>query len=197
MFKNETRRGLNKGNPKAYKEVFRILYPRLKGYCSLFVNAPEEVEDIIQECFLSLWENRASIDSSKKIESLLFVMARNRCLNHLKKQQLSTQNIRIENIADSDLQHLYQIDLLNKEEQSLEELMVASFKNAVDKLPSKMKMVFVSCKLEGKKQKDVAKELGISLKMVEKHIARAKDIISNQLELQYPALIFLITSFMN
>lgn len=197
MFKDETRRGLTKGNPKDYREVFRILYPRLKGYCSLFVNDPDEVEDIIQECFLSLWENRASIDSSKKIESLLFVMARNRCLNHLKKQQLGTQNIRIENIAGSELQHLYQIDLINKEEQSLEELMVTSFKNAVDNLPSKMKMVFVLCKLEGKKQKDVAEELGISLKMVEKHIARAKNIISNQLKLQYPALIFLITSFMN
>jgi len=166
----------------------------LKGYCSLFVNDQDEVEDIIQECFLSLWENRASIDSSKKIESLLFVMARNRCLNLLKKQHLNTQNIQIEDIAGSELQYLYQIDLNNKEEKTVEELMVASFQNAVNNLPSKMRNVFISCKLEGKKQKEVADELGISVKMVEKHISRAKDIISNQLKLQYPSFIVLITA---
>lgn len=52
--------------------------------------------------------------------------------------------------------------------------------------------VFVKCKLEGKKQKEVAKEIGISIKMVEKHIAKAKSHIREQLLKKYPALALLI-----
>ncbi|WP_372946983.1 RNA polymerase sigma factor [Mariniphaga sp.] len=54
MFSIETKRELQKGNPEAYKEVFRLLYPRLKGYCKLFVPNESEVEDLIQECFITL-----------------------------------------------------------------------------------------------------------------------------------------------
>lgn len=193
MFNTETKRGLKKGDPDAYKEVFRLLYPRLKGYCLLFMEDPDEVEDIIQESFISLWEKRSSIDSARKIESLMFVMVRNRCLNYLKSKKIHSDNIQIDKIAYSELQHLYQLDLNDKEEKSLEELLIISFQEAVANLPPKMKDVFVQCKLEGRKQKDVAHDLGISVKMVEKHIARAKELIVDHLKLQYPSLVILIT----
>jgi RNA polymerase sigma-70 factor (ECF subfamily) len=70
--------------------------------------------------------------------------------------------------------------------------LIASFQEAVDSLPGKMKKVFVQCKLEGKKQKMVADEMGISLKMVEKQIAKAKKQIRDQLLKKYPAMVVLI-----
>lgn len=192
MFSTETKSGLIQGNPNAYREVFRLLYPRLKGYCKLFVVGEDDVEDIIQDCFLSLWENRKSINSEKKIESLLFVMVRNRCLNYLKKRRLESEKVSIDMLNFSELQHLYQIDLNEKEEKTIEELLVISFQKAVNNLPEKTKDVFVKCKLEGKKQKDAANELGISLKMVEKHIAKAKVLIGDQLKIQYPSMMLVI-----
>jgi RNA polymerase sigma-70 factor, ECF subfamily len=192
MFTAETKLGLRQGNPDAYREVFRMLYPRLKGYCKLFVPNENEVEDIIQDSFLMLWEKRHALDSKKKIESLIFVMVRNRCLNYLKKQRLESGNVSIDMLNFSELQHLYQIDLHEKEEKTIEEMLVVSFQEAVNQLPEKTRDVFVQCKLEGKKQKDVADHLGISLKMVEKHIAKAKVIIGNQLKQQYPSMALII-----
>jgi RNA polymerase sigma-70 factor (ECF subfamily) len=55
-----------------------------------------------------------------------------------------------------------------------------------------MKVVFVKCKLEGKKQTEVAAELGISIKMVEKQISKAKKQIREQLLKKYPALALVI-----
>lgn len=192
MFTTEIKSELRKGNPDAYREVFRILYPRLKGYCKLFVSDENEVEDIIQDSFLMLWEKRHTLDSKKKIESLIFVMVRNQCLNYLKKRRLESEKVSIDMLNFSELQYLYQIDLNEKEEKSIEELLVISFQKAVNNLPEKTRDVFVQCKLEGKKQKDVADNLGISLKMVEKHIAKAKVIISDQLKLQYPSMVMII-----
>jgi RNA polymerase sigma-70 factor (ECF subfamily) len=192
MFSIETKRELQKGNPEAFKEVFRLLYPRLKGYCKLFVPNESEVEDLIQECFITLWENRNSIDIKKRLESFLFVIIRNKCLNFLKSQRLESGNISPENLQVAQLQYMYQLDLAEKEEKSLEELLIQSFQETVDTLPEKMKVVFVKCKLEGKKQTEVAAELGISIKMVEKQILKAKKQIREQLLKKYPALALVI-----
>jgi len=192
MFNIQTKLDLKEGNPDAFREVFRILYPRLKGYCRLFIANKSEVEDIIQESFLGLWEHRHSIDVYKNIESRLFVTVRNRCLNYIKGQSLITERIQIEDLAFSELQYLYQLDFTGKEEKGIEEMLIESFQQAVDGLPPKMKTVFIRCKLKGEKQKKVAEELGISQKMVEKHISKAKSHIHEKLLALYPTMGFMI-----
>ena len=184
MFRIEIKRELKKGNPEAYKQLFRLLYPRLKGYCMLFVSDENEAEDIIQDSFISFWEKRNSINIKQPIESYLFVIVKNKCLNYLKNLRLESRNIPYEQLHATELQHLYQLDLLEKEEQSLEDILIHCFHESVNELPPKMRDVFIKCKLEGRKQKDVAEELGISLKMVEKHIAGAKKQINNRLAKQ-------------
>jgi RNA polymerase sigma-70 factor (ECF subfamily) len=196
MFSIQTRFELKKGNPESFKEVFLVLYPRLKGYCRLFIADESLVEDVIQETFLTLWEKRDSIKTDKSIESLIFVMVRNRCLNELRNQRLEGEKIDPENLKVNELQFLYQLDFNSKEEKSLEEMLIESFQQAVNELPEKMKMVFTICKIEGKNQKEVAEDLGISIKMVEKHIAGAKQHIREKLLKQYPALILLIALLM-
>ncbi|WP_372648936.1 RNA polymerase sigma factor [Draconibacterium sp.] len=193
MFDIQTNNNLKKGDPSAFKDVFRLLYPRLKGYCKLFISDDNKVEDLIQETFITLWEKRNSIKPDRSIESYLFVILRNNCLNFLRNEKLeqTSSSVNIEEV--SELQYLYQIDFLGKEEKSLEEQLVESFQVAVDELPDKMRQVFTLCKIEGKKQKEVAEEMGISIKMVEKHIAKAKEQIRKKLVDQYPALIIIIT----
>jgi RNA polymerase sigma-70 factor (ECF subfamily) len=173
VFDKLTKIELKQGNPDAFREVFRLLYPRLKGYCKLFISNNSQVEDIIQESFISLWENKDSIKPDKTIESYVFVILRNKCLNFLKKQKLENEQVDVENLKVEELQFLYQLDFTEKEDKSLEEQLIESFKTAVDELPDKMKAVFTLCKIDGIKQKEVAEELGISIKMVEKHIAKA------------------------
>lgn len=192
MFTIQTKLELKNGNPKAFKEVFRLLYPRLKGYCRLFISDINEVEDIIQESFLVLWERRDSIDPNRRIESFLFVVLRNRCLNYLKSKSFIAENLQIEDLSFSELQYLYQLDFNGREEKGMEELLLESLQKAVDELPPKMKTVFIRCKLQGEKQKDVAEELGISQKMIEKHISKAKTHIHNKMVALYPTIGYLI-----
>ena len=197
MFTRETKAGLKKGRPEAYQEVFRLLYPRLKGYCKLFVPNEDEAEDIVQDTFVTLWEKRHSINSEKRIESLVFVILRNRCLNYLKEKRFNAENIAFEQLNLSDLQHLYQLDLNENEEGKLEEILIATMDAAVNSLPEKMKAVFVQCKIQGRKQKDVANAMGISVKTVEKHIAKAKLLIEYQLRMNYPSMLALFIALIS
>ena len=193
MFDQKTRIALKNGEPDAFRQVFRLLYPRLKGYCRFFIPDKEQAEDIIQESFIALWEKRKTIDPSKSVENFIFVIVRNRCLNYLRQKNLEEGKINIDNLQVAELQYLYNLDFNQKEEKSLEELLIQSFQQTVDTLPDKMKQVFIKCKIEGKKQQEVADELSISLKMVEKHIAKAKQHIREKLIKRFPELIIIIS----
>ena len=153
MFDIQTKIELQQGNPDTFKEVFRLLYPRLKGYCKLFISNESEVEDIIQEAFIAFWENHEKIDAGKSIENFIFKITKNRCLNFLQKKKLDKSNLDIEQIGINQLQYLYQLDLAEKENKSLEEELIDSFKSAIEELPAKMKIVFTQCKIEGKNKK--------------------------------------------
>jgi RNA polymerase sigma-70 factor (ECF subfamily) len=192
MLDIQTKNELKKGNPAAYRELFRILYPRMKGYSRLFISSPEIVEDIIQDCFVTLWEKRSDINPDQSVESFLFVMLRNRCLNELRILKTEQDHVDPEKMKTAELQYLYHLDFTGSEEKSLEEMLIESMKSAIEGLPDKMKEAFVKTKIEGRKQTEVAEELGVSLKMVEKHIAGAKEKIKEKLLKQYPLLSLLI-----
>lgn len=183
---------LKEGAPSAYEELFKQTYPRLQGYCSLFIHDQAQANDLVQECFVRLWEKRQTISPAQSVESLLFVMLRNRCLNFLRDRKHDLTEKNISTIEESELQHLYQIDFTGREEKTLEEKLVEAIRDSVEKLPEKRKLVFVKAKIEGKKNKEVAEELGISVKAVEKHLHQAKEQIRKEMQEKFPLLSVLI-----
>ncbi len=183
---------LKEGNPTAYAELFKQTFPRMLGYCRLFIHDPEQTNDLVQECFIKLWEKRSSISLTQSVESLLFVMLRNRCLNYLRDKKLHTTEKKIDAIGENELQHLYQLDFIGKEEKTIEEQLIVAIRKSVEKLPEKRKLVFTKAKLEGKKNKEVAEELGISVKAVEKHLHQAREQIRQEMLLKFPLLAVMI-----
>ncbi len=184
---------LKEGNPAAYEELFKQTFPRMLNYCKLFVHDQEQANDLVQACFIKLWEKRSSIKTLQSVESLLFVMLRNKCLNYLRDQKLHTIEKEIDSIGENELQHLFQLDFIGKEETSLEEQLIVAIRESVERLPEKRKIVFTKSKLEGKKNKEVADELGISVKAVEKRLHQAREQIRKEMLLKFPLLAVLIS----
>ena len=183
---------LKEGNPTAYEELFKQTFPRMMGYCRLFIHDQAQANDLVQECFVKLWEKRSTIKPAQSVESLLFVMLRNRCLNYLRDQKIHGAEKNINTLEENELQHLYQLDFTGKEEKTLEEKLVEAIRKSVENLPEKRKIVFLKAKIEGKKNKEVAEELGISVKAVEKHLHQAKEQIRQEMLQKFPLMAVLI-----
>jgi len=162
------------------------------GYCRLFIHDQAQANDLVQECFVKLWEKRSTIKPTQSVESLLFVMLRNRCLNYLRDQKIHIAEKNINTLEENELQHLYQLDFTGKEEKTLEEKLVEAIRKSVENLPEKRKNVFLKAKVEGKKNKEVAEELGISVKAVEKHLHQAKEQIRQEMLQKFPLMAVLI-----
>jgi RNA polymerase sigma-70 factor (ECF subfamily) len=184
---------LVEGDTDSFSVLFRQTHPRLMGYCQLFVRDKKDAEDIVQECFYSFWKNRQKIDLHKSVESLLFVSLRNRCLNYLKEHSRHPFNSLQKGFEPNELQFLYQIDLNEELEMSIEERLVEALRKAIGELPERKKEILIKCKIEGLKQNEIARELGISVKTVEKHLHEAKLELKLKLEKQFASLSILIS----
>ena len=182
---------IHKGNNEAFEFLFKNYYPRLRGYAGRFIDDSETVRDIIQDCFANLWEKRDSLKSIS-IQSLLFAMVRNACINHLKHCNI-VEFHRIEHIAKAKgEERLYHSDFAFETEQKFLYIeLQEQISEIIKKLPDRCKEVFLLSRFKGLKNKEIADKLQISTKAVEKHISKALSIFSSHFRNNYPAIIYI------
>ncbi|WP_101690508.1 RNA polymerase sigma-70 factor [Dysgonomonas massiliensis] len=183
---------LKRGNEEALEFLFKAYYPRLQGYASRFIADKELVKDIIQECFIKLWEKHNSIQILS-VQSLLFAMVRNSCLNYLKHESIVNQ-YQIEYLANIQGQEkLYHADFLcDADSPLLYEELRKEINYVIDQLPERQKEVFLMSRFEGLKNREIAEKLQISTTAVEKHISKALQNFENHFKNKYPIDIYVV-----
>ena len=132
-------------------------------YALHYLNDPAAVEDIVQDCFASLWEKTNEGLTVNNKRSYLYMMVRNRCLDHLRKAGIETEELKPYDaygiIDDDEAQQRSQIE--------------ARLWTAIDSLPEKCREIFLMSKRDGLKYEEIAQELGISENTVRNQISKA------------------------
>lgn len=127
------------------------------------VRDKDSTNDIFQNTFLKIHINLSNLKKEEKARAWVFQIARNEIINHFNKETLHVDNL------DAD-KEIY----TEKYEQ------VCCFDKFINDLPEIYKQVIEMIYIKGQKQKDVAKELEISLENVKVRIKRAKDILKKK-----------------
>ena len=144
-------------------ELFRYNYRPLCLYALHYVADPVTVEDIVQDSFAALWERLQTGQAVANRRAYLYMMVRNRCLDHLRKAGIKTEELKPYDtygiIEDDDAQERAVIE--------------ARLWTAIDSLPEKCREVFLLSKRDGLKYEEIAQELGISENTVRNQISKA------------------------
>ncbi|MBR8535899.1 RNA polymerase sigma-70 factor [Carboxylicivirga sediminis] len=177
---------IRKGDVNAFEHFYRNSYMRLFNYVSLFVKDEDDVKDIVQDSFINIWNNRCELRLEKSIESFVFKSIRNRCINYLRDKEIHNRHLNCIAKEIKDVQFLSENDFNGFEEEPIEYLIQRELKEACEQLSPKCREVFEMCKFEGRLQKEVAEELNISVKAIERHISNAKKHIRIHIESKYP-----------
>lgn len=173
------------GSRVAFTTFYQLHWHKLFIYVIKVVKDEEETADILQDVFLNLWLMRDKFEHVRAIESYLFIMARNTSLQRLasnRKNNDLVEKLRIfsETTHDEGVEKIF----LGKE---LKELI----DDAVNKLPTKMKEVFVLSREENLSHKEIAERLHISDKTVKKQVGYALKIIKACLKFKLHLLIMM------
>lgn len=171
-------------NDKSMQLLYDKFYRALVSYGCQFVER-EIAEDIVQELFSILWEQRPQFKSFPQLTSYFYTTVHNAAFNHLRHQ--TVQN----NYRQGILEHLQEFMLVDDVSESFnkEEIYRQLFA-AIDLLPPRQREIFLLC-MEGKKNKDIAEQLQISAETVKVQKRRAISSLREKLAPMALALVYI------
>lgn len=162
------------GEDKVLAYFFDLHYKSLCYFAVRLTQDAEQAEDIVSECFLKLWRGRTEFQTAQNIKAFLYISCRNACLNHLKylKRRNAAQELYFGQLQEGEDTILYQI---------IETEVLGILSKEIEELPDKCREVFKMIYVENKKTDEIAADLGISVKTVRGHKARAIELLKTQL----------------
>lgn len=165
---------LRKGDEQALRRIFDRHYPPLLGDVYRIVPDEDAGQDLVQEVFVELWRKRAELDIHTSLRAYLRRAAVNRALTYLKNQR----RLRFDGDDWSQTADTSHHDIRRQEEQeSLEQ----ALHRAIATLPEKCRVVFSLSRFEQRSHREIAEQLGISVKTIENQITKAMRMLRDAL----------------
>ena len=178
-----------------FENFYITWYSRVKYFARDYVLSEEEAENIAQDVFLEFYQKRDSLDFHINIIAYLFTSVKNKCIDYLRRKLLE-QEAAAKMQEEFDLSFHMKFDSL--EAFNLEGLSEDNIKNIIEKalesLPERCREIFVMSKIEGKKQKEIVEDLGVSVKTIECQMTIAYKKLREELKNYLPLLLFLLSS---
>ena len=153
---------------EAFNALFNHFYPKMIQVALAFVQGIDAAQEVVSDVFFKLLKNPQVLERVNDIDNYLFLSVKNQSLTYLKSIR---QNHRI-NSFDNTEDYLL-TDLKNPEGSLMSDELFQLVNKTVQKLPPKRKAIYLLIKEEGKKYKEVAEIMGISVKTVELQMSYA------------------------
>ncbi len=155
------------GDENAFRFLFESYSDRVFGVALAYTRVPQMAEEVVQDIFLKLWTRRSELPSISKLESYIFIIARNHILNLLRniareKAMLQEHRHQWEDVHAAAAETVY----MHKQSQQV-------FEEALLRLPPQQRTVFMLHRKHGLRLHEVADRLSLSRNTVRNHLARA------------------------
>ena len=169
---------IRKGSKEYFELLFRKYYQSLVIFSNHFIDDKTAAEDIVQEFFTRMWEQRESIGIGGSVKNYLFRSIKNSTLNYITYNSKFSRNEKTQSLIET----LHSLDPIDIDELEIEVI------NALNKLPERGREIFLLHYKDGYTYEEIAGMLGISKNTVKTHILRSKNTFGSKLE----AILFVI-----
>jgi RNA polymerase sigma-70 factor (ECF subfamily) len=179
---------LQKGNVAAFDSLFEIYSPKLYGFALKYFKTETDAEELVQEVFVKVWENRQTLKSELSFKSYLFTIALNQIRKHFNKKATSLRYL-------ESLQNEPEFTDNQSINDDNYESALTQINLIIEQMPSRRREIFIKSKLEGKSSKEIAAELNISAGTVDNQVSEALRFIRTHLRTDNLALLLFAVLF--
>lgn len=149
-----------------FDDVFRLYKDRIYRYVLVIVKSTEAAEELTQEILIKLWLCRDLLNKVDNLDGYIYVIARNKALNHLRK---AAYDLRLMNELKSFMQD---------EQNNVDDRITANdydvlVKQALATLSPQRRKVYELSRVEGLNHEEIAGRLSLSKNTVKNHMVEA------------------------
>ncbi|MDH6304094.1 RNA polymerase sigma-70 factor (family 1) [Parabacteroides sp. PF5-5] len=170
-----------------FDEIYVNNFYRLHRFAKEYVLFDEDAENIVQDVFMTLWEKRDILDVQLSITTYLFSLVKNKCIDHIRRKAVAEEykqelNLKLKSLED--INHAF------ASQEDIERFIT----DAISKLPDRCREIFIKSRFEGKKYREIADEMNLSVNTVENQMSIALKKLRVELKDFLPILLFFIIS---
>jgi RNA polymerase sigma-70 factor (ECF subfamily) len=144
-----------------------------------------EAEDLAQNVFVQAWKSAERYQATAKFSTWLFTIARNLCLNEIRRRSRHPAESLDQTRDESDEQPLYQVvdkRIAAAPEAMLGDELVHKVDAALADLPENQRLALALCRQEELSYEEIAAVLGCSLSATKSLIHRARETLKMRLK---------------
>jgi RNA polymerase sigma-70 factor, ECF subfamily len=163
---SEIARRIRNGDKGQFESLFRSSYVSLVKYAKTLVRDQDTAEEIIQDLFVKLWQEKEKINIESSLNGYLFRSVHNRCLHYIEHRKIVERHADVmateqkENPEDpSEILHYKDLQ--------------ARIARIIERLPERCGKIFCMSRFEGLKYSEIAERLSVSVKTVEASMGKA------------------------
>jgi RNA polymerase sigma-70 factor (ECF subfamily) len=155
--------------------LFKSQYKLLRAYAYRFLNDMKTAEDVVQDAFCELWVKRADIrfNNSNSVKAYLFKTIYNRSINILNDKRKDTCSL--EESHESQIAEAYRDAFYMQDQEKT--LLLKELEHEIiliiQTLPPQCRKIYTLSRTYELKNREIAEQLGISIKAVEKQLGKA------------------------
>lgn len=188
MITQELITGVRRNDLICFKKLFVTYNVKLFNFSYKYLRSREDAEEVVQDTFVKIWENRAALDEHRSFNSYVFTIAKNLIINKARKKVAEPRVF--ETIAEHSAQdESTENEIIYRDITSVAEL-------AIQKLPAQRQLVYNLSRKQGLTYEEIGSQLGISNRTVEAHLRKALQSIREFLHLHTglaPVIFILLT----
>lgn len=183
---------VNESSEDKFEKLYLSYFSKMKHFAKEYVIADADAENLVQDVFTELWEKKELLDMPVNLLAYLFTSIKNKSLNYLRHKTVEQQTVTLMQeeynlTLNMNLNALEEFDDKIFAEDSIEKII----NHALDSLSERCRQIFIMNKLQGKKQKQIAEELNISINTVETQMKVAYKKLREELKDYTPLFLFL------
>jgi RNA polymerase sigma-70 factor (ECF subfamily) len=163
-----------KGDRRAFRQIYSSHLANLYHFIFLFTKSKEVTEDILQEIFIKIWENRERITEVGSLKNYLFRAAKNKLLDNIRHLQVKQR-------VFAEIRRTKHISGNTTRDENIYREYYYLVQQAIEKLPPKRKLIFQLNIENGFSQEEIAGQLNISKSVVQKQIYKASYFVRQYL----------------
>ena len=151
------------GDDKAFDEIYHQYHPRLYGFTLRMVKSREVAEELVQDVFMKVWNNRQQTDEDRCFQSYVYTLTKHHLFNHLRKQQPRTVRLQETLLSPMNAHNETEQGLINADYE-------AFYQRALATLPPQKRQIFELNRHHGMSYQEIARTMRIYDKTIEFHM---------------------------